>query len=120
MISNSLNWNRYCEDEDGGEEAAGRVIETEDVTVLDGHTSEVFICAWSPTTSQLASGSGDATARMWTVPAGPSGRGAQAQLGKPLVLEHKSGEDSKPKDSAKVGLYKLSPLDASVCVLNRR
>jgi|AntAceMinimDraft_5_1070358.scaffolds.fasta_scaffold128389_1 hypothetical protein len=38
---------------------------------------------------------------MWTVPAGPSGRGAQSQLSKPLVLEHKSGEDSKTKDSAK-------------------
>ena len=91
-------------DEDGGDDtaaAAGGVIATEDVTVLDGHTSEVFICAWSPTSSRLASGSGDATARMWTVPAGPSGRDAQSALSKPLVLEHKSGENSNVKDSAK-------------------
>ena len=88
-------------DEDGGEEAAGRVIASEDVTVLDGHTSEVFICAWSPASNQLASGSGDSTARLWSVPAGPSGRDAQSKLSKPLVLEHKSGEDSKTKDSAK-------------------
>ena len=80
---------------------ASRAIAKEDVTVLEGHTSEVFICAWSPTSSQLASGGGDATARMWTVPAGPSGRAAREKLTPPLVLEHKSGEDSKTKDSAK-------------------
>ncbi|KAL1546912.1 WD40 repeat-containing protein HOS15 [Salvia divinorum] len=37
-----------------------------DVTVLQGHTSEVFACAWNPTGSLLASGSGDSTARIWT------------------------------------------------------
>lgn len=33
-------------------------IETneEDVTILEGHESEVFICSWSPTSSILASG----------------------------------------------------------------
>ena len=67
-------------------------IKPEEVTVLDGHTSEVFICAWNPTKQLLASGSGDSTARLWTVPAGPSGREAQAKLAKPKVLEHKSDE----------------------------
>ena len=35
-------------------------IKAEDVTILDGHTSEVFICAWNPAKEMLASGSPDA------------------------------------------------------------
>ena len=65
------------------------------VTVLEGHTSEVFICAWSPAAMQLASGGGDATARMWTVPAGPSGRGATAEAPPPLVLRHEAKDGKK-------------------------
>lgn len=34
-------------------------------SVLRGHESEVFICAWNPRTDLLASGSGDSTARIW-------------------------------------------------------
>ena len=60
-------------DEDGpdGGKAKGdaapeaELIPDEDVTTLVGHTSEVFICAWSPNAPLLASGSGDATARIW-------------------------------------------------------
>ena len=69
-------------------DGAAEAIDDEDVTRLEGHTGEVFICAWSPATSQLASGSGDATARVWSVPAGPSGRQAQGSLGDPIVLVH--------------------------------
>ncbi|KAJ9600589.1 hypothetical protein L9F63_026272, partial [Diploptera punctata] len=52
-----------------GEEASQlhRCFETigSQATVLRGHESEVFICAWNPTTDLLASGSGDSTARIW-------------------------------------------------------
>ncbi|CAF5066018.1 unnamed protein product, partial [Rotaria magnacalcarata] len=37
------------------------------VTVLCGHESEVFICAWNPTHDLLVSGSGDPTARIWNL-----------------------------------------------------
>ncbi|CAG0913037.1 unnamed protein product [Notodromas monacha] len=36
-------------------------------TILRGHESEVFICAWNPVTDLLASGSGDSTARIWNL-----------------------------------------------------
>mmetsp|Transcript_1715 Transcript_1715/g.3593 ORF Transcript_1715/g.3593 Transcript_1715/m.3593 type:complete len:487 (-) Transcript_1715:148-1608(-) len=69
----------------------------EDVTTLVGHSSEVFICAWSPTSLQLASGSGDSTARIWQVPEGPCGTAQMAQLAEPLVLQHYSDEKDKEK-----------------------
>jgi WD40 repeat protein len=34
---------------------------------LKGHDSEVFICAWNPREDLLASGSGDSTARIWSM-----------------------------------------------------
>lgn len=38
-----------------------------DVTVLTGHTGEVFTLAWNPKTGSLATGSGDGCARLWRV-----------------------------------------------------
>jgi len=42
-------------------------IPIEKSTVLKGHDSEVFICAWNPKKDLLASGSGDSTARIWNM-----------------------------------------------------
>lgn len=53
------------------------------VTVLRGHESEVFICAWNPSRDLLASGSGDSTARIWDMTDTEQG-GQQQQL----VLRH--------------------------------
>ena len=68
------------------------------VTTLAGHTSEVFICAWSPSSLLLASGSGDSTARIWRVPEGPCGKGQTASMQEPLVLQHLSKDKEKSKD----------------------
>lgn len=61
-----------------------------DALTLKGHTSEVFVCAWNPRTSVLASGSGDSTARIWPIPAtfpAPSSAAAAAAA-QPIVLQH--------------------------------
>ncbi|KAI9318986.1 WD40-repeat-containing domain protein [Dichotomocladium elegans] len=48
---------------------AQTVVNPDDVLVLTGHQSEVFSCSWNPVEAHLlASGSGDATARLWRIP----------------------------------------------------
>ncbi|CAJ0933762.1 unnamed protein product [Ranitomeya imitator] len=57
-------------------------IPSNKATVLRGHESEVFICAWNPVTDLLASGSGDSTARIWNLNENNSSNSTQ------LVLRH--------------------------------
>ncbi|CAB4266265.1 unnamed protein product [Prunus armeniaca] len=74
-------------------------IPSSDVTVLEGHTSEVFACAWSPSGSLLASGSGDSTARIWTIADGGCGSGMQNEPANVAVLKHFKGRaNEKSKD----------------------
>nr|CAD1819467.1 unnamed protein product [Ananas comosus var. bracteatus] len=74
-------------------------ISSSDVTILEGHCSEVFACAWSPAGSLLASGSGDSTARIWTIPDGPCGSSVQAFTPTAHVLKHFKGRtNEKSKD----------------------
>ncbi|KAG2565299.1 hypothetical protein PVAP13_7NG062317 [Panicum virgatum] len=74
-------------------------ISSTDVTVLEGHSSEVFACAWSPTGSLLASGSGDSTARIWTIPDGPCGSNMQSSpLGVHVLKHFKGRTNEKSKD----------------------
>lgn len=75
------------------------LIPNSDVTVLEGHTSEVFVCAWSPAGSLLASGSGDSTARIWTIGDGPCSSNSQKGPLDVAVLKHYRGRTSdKSKD----------------------
>ncbi|XP_010271371.1 PREDICTED: F-box-like/WD repeat-containing protein TBL1XR1 [Nelumbo nucifera] len=74
-------------------------IPSSDVAILEGHTSEVFACAWSPAGSLLASGSGDSTARIWTIPDGPCSSSMQNGPPNVLVLKHFKGRtNEKSKD----------------------
>ncbi|XP_020206025.1 WD40 repeat-containing protein HOS15 isoform X1 [Cajanus cajan] len=74
-------------------------IPSSDVTILEGHTSEVCACAWSPTGSLLASGSGDSTARIWTIAEGRCKPAAQSGPLNVLVLKHVRGKtNEKSKD----------------------
>ena len=55
------------EDEDESDvEDAALVARPDEVLNLDKHVSEVFMCAWNPVyTNLIATGSGDASARIW-------------------------------------------------------
>lgn len=59
------------------------------VTFLRGHQGEVFICSWCPTNNLLASGSGDATARIWRLPNSSNGEPRS------VVLQHTNSADNK-------------------------
>ncbi|XP_048493674.1 WD40 repeat-containing protein HOS15 isoform X2 [Beta vulgaris subsp. vulgaris] len=72
-----------------------REIPSSDVTVLEGHTSEVFTCAWSPAGSLVASGSGDATARIWPIADGPSTSSRRNGLLNVVVLKHFRGRTNE-------------------------
>ncbi|KAK7090383.1 F-box-like/WD repeat-containing protein TBL1XR1 [Littorina saxatilis] len=61
-VSHAVSNNHEAMEVEGGVE-----IPTNKATVLRGHESEVFICAWNPTNDLLASGSGDSTARIWNM-----------------------------------------------------
>lgn len=64
-----------------GSNASTVEIPANKATKLRGHESEVFICAWNPTTDLLASGSGDSTARIWDM-------SDNSQAPNQLVLRH--------------------------------
>ncbi|KAI6191619.1 F-box-like/WD repeat-containing protein TBL1XR1 [Aphelenchoides bicaudatus] len=43
-------------------------LDRNNVIMLKGHQSDVFICSWNPRQDFIASGSGDGTARIWRSP----------------------------------------------------
>eukprot|EP00188_Purpureofilum_apyrenoidigerum_P002220 Plantae.Rhodophyta-Purpureofilum_apyrenoidigerum.ctg2352.p1 GENE.Plantae.Rhodophyta-Purpureofilum_apyrenoidigerum.ctg2352~~Plantae.Rhodophyta-Purpureofilum_apyrenoidigerum.ctg2352.p1 ORF type:complete len:499 (+),score=65.89 Plantae.Rhodophyta-Purpureofilum_apyrenoidigerum.ctg2352:52-1548(+) len=44
------------------------IVPENEALVLQGHSSDVIICAWNPKSDLLASGANDPTARIWTLP----------------------------------------------------
>ena len=54
----------------GGGGLDGPLVPDSNVTRLEGHSSEVFTVAWSPDGRAIATGSGDGTARLWSVGSG--------------------------------------------------
>ncbi|KAG2184748.1 hypothetical protein INT43_000661 [Umbelopsis isabellina] len=92
----NTNGNDYKEEADDGrlflcfvmseaDQQTNTVIEIarSEALILKGHQNEVFSCAWNPELPlMVASGSGDATARLWQVPAEGS------DVPEPIVLNH--------------------------------
>ena len=74
-------------------EDAPTKVPQEDILNLDKHTSEVFMCAWNPIyTRIIATGSGDASARIWEM----GGELAKDGYSKSTVLLHgQSGDRNK-------------------------
>ena len=74
---------------DAEDRLSGKLVGEDSVTSLKGHTSEVFICSWSPNSDLLASGSKDSTARLWQIPHGRSGPPASEMCMKTTqILKH--------------------------------
>ncbi|KAL7430209.1 hypothetical protein ACHAXH_003892 [Discostella pseudostelligera] len=79
------------------EEDRVTAIHPSEVMELSQHTSEVFMCAWNPRfTNLIATGSGDASARIWTIN-GPDASGGCQQS---ILLPH--GQDSSDKKNKDV------------------
>eukprot|EP00737_Agarophyton_chilense_P002809 gb/GEZJ01003231.1/.p1 GENE.gb/GEZJ01003231.1/~~gb/GEZJ01003231.1/.p1 ORF type:complete len:508 (+),score=46.76 gb/GEZJ01003231.1/:353-1876(+) len=83
-----------------------------DVLRLRGHSSEVFVCAWNPRTSVLATGSGDSSARIWPIPTTfpPPSSASAAAAAQPIVLAH-APERSRPSSLVKHRSNDVTTLD---------
>lgn len=93
---------------EGSSSKADTVIDKEDqltnadqseVLELSEHASEVFMCAWNPVfTDMIATGSGDASARIWQM----GGETATAGTGPVCALPHGTGTSSRDKKNKDV------------------
>ena len=78
---------------------SGTEIPPTDVTVLTGHSAEIYGVAWNPVNNNvLATGAGDATARLWRLPETPS-RSPQDTAS--IILRHTGTNETNSKNSKK-------------------
>jgi len=93
-----------CAEAAHSDTAAAKIEEEDKLTAIDPnqvmelsqHTSEVFMCAWNPIfTNLIATGSGDASARIWSI----NGPDASGGCGQSILLPHGHDmTDKKNKD----------------------
>jgi len=76
--------------ENSNNENESNLISQKDVINLYGHEAEVFVCSWNPVEPLLATGSGDRTARIWSIPDSPNDPVKPA-----IVLEHSAENNNK-------------------------
>jgi len=77
--------------ENSNNEQETNLIPQKDVINLVGHEASVFVCSWNPVEPLLATGSGDRTARIWTIPESPND-----PVKPPIVLDHKPDGNGNP------------------------
>lgn len=86
-------------------------VRAENVLVLSGHQSEVFMGAWNPRQALFVSCSGDATARVWRIGAGPvSSRSVSEAAKQPTILKHSAPSASKQDKSKEVTAVDWNPI----------
>ncbi|KAL4241703.1 F-box-like/WD repeat-containing protein Ebi-like protein [Abortiporus biennis] len=68
---------------------------TNAVTILNGHTADVFVCKWNPVDiNKVASGSKDAVINIWTIPDTPGADG-QLHVPPPATLAYMLGQEEQ-------------------------
>ncbi|KAI8847700.1 WD40-repeat-containing domain protein [Chytridium lagenaria] len=75
-------------------------LDASDVTILEGHESEVFVCSWNPKYMLIASGSADGTARIWKLTAEAKDVSSDC-----IILHH-----SSPQEGSKCNTLDWNPL----------
>eukprot|EP00037_Helgoeca_nana_P026985 m.306789 g.306789 ORF g.306789 m.306789 type:complete len:110 (-) comp27369_c0_seq3:2654-2983(-) len=84
----------------------GPLLSSEPDKMLNGHTSTVWAVAFSPTGHRLASGSADASVKLWD----PADGQCVATLTHPLVLGWRRGRTTLRSSSGTPKVHSVSPL----------
>ncbi|KAL6623915.1 WD40 repeat-like protein [Neocallimastix californiae] len=109
-VKDSLNESEDIEVdiENSNNESELNLISQKDVIQLNGHEEGVFVCSWNPIEPLLATGSGDGTARIWTIPTKPDD-----PVKLPIVLEHEPEPNQEHKDITTLAWNKSGTLLAT-------